>query len=298
MAKKGKHLLEESVARRFMGLAGTGALADNFVKNKYKRTLKESDETEELDEEKEDLEEVITDEDLVGRQTEKGARLAEMPEDDMGGELPPEEEVPMDDEPAMGGGGDVDVESLVTKLADVIEAETGVPVDVEGAGGEEELPDDDMGDEMGGDLGGEEEMMEASEALARAGYTLDEKSGKYYKKMEESSDEAEQLAEGKEEDVKEEKDVQKEGDEENLDEEAQTLKSTKPGNPGKVKTGSTERVAGAPKPGPVEHNHADHTLSNGPKPDLKTLEERVMARVLGKLKEELASRKTSGSKKK
>ena len=295
MSKNKKHLLEEGVATRFMGLAGIGALSDQFVKSKYgKKTLRESDKAEELDEEKEDLEEVKTDEDLNGRQTGKGSRLSEMPEDDMGGDMgddmPPEDDMPMD-EPEGGMGGDVDVESLVTALADVIETHTGVPVDVEGGEGGEEMPVDDLGgDDMGGGMG-DDEMMEASEALARAGYQLDEKTGKYFKPAMQEGEEDEKLTEGKGE-------VQKEGDKEELDEEAQELKSQMPSDPGKVKTGSTERVKGAEKPGPVEHNHADHALKNGPSPNLKTLEERVMKRVLTKLKEELASRKSSGSKKK
>lgn len=298
--KNKKHLLEEGVATRFMGLAGIGSLSDQFVQKKYgKKTLREFDKAEELDE-------VVTDEDLNGRQTEKGARLSEMPEDEMNGNLPPEDDEPMDepmDEPEGGLSGDVDVESLVTALADVIETHTGVPVDVEGAE-DNEAPMDDLGDDSlsGDDYGadmGDEEMMEASEALKRAGYALDEKTGKYYKKkgMYEG-EEDEQLSENKGKEVKETKKVQKEGEKEELDEEAQELKSQMPNDPGKVKTGKTERVKGAEKPGPVESSHPDHTLKNGPKPDLKTLEERVMKRVLTKLKEELVSRKSRGSKKK
>jgi len=295
MARTKPHLLEESTARRFMGLAGIGSLSDGFARNKYKKPLKEAADEEEVDE-------VKTKADLQGRNTGDGARLEEMPmpDDEMGGDMPPDEEVPMDEPEAGGGGGAVDVESLVTALADVIEAETGVAIDVEGGnGGGEEMPPD-MGDEMGGGDYADDEMMEASEALQRAGYSLDEKSGKYYKRkddMYEGDDDQENLAEGKEDDVKEEKDVQKEGDEEDLDEEAQNLKTQTPNNPGKVKTGSTDRVQGAQKPGPVEGSHADHALKNAPAPNLKTLEElerKVTTSVLRSLKEALHKSKVKG----
>lgn len=288
MAKKKKHLLEEGTASRFMGLAGIGALAPEFITEKYGKYKKDDDMYEGQEEE---VDEVKTKEDLVGRNAGEGSRLEEMPMPD--DEMPmddeyPEDEMPMD-EPEAGG---VDVESLVTALADVIETETGVPVDVEGAG-EEMPPDDEMpvGDEYP-----EDEMMEASEILSKLGYQLDEKTGKYY--MEENSESSEQLDENKEENVKEEKDVQEEGDEE-LDEEAQNLKSTNPNNPGKVKTGSTDRVQGVQKPGPVEHSHADHALKNAPSPSLKTLEgleKKITASVLKSLKEAVRASKDSKKK--
>lgn len=139
-----KTILNETQIRRFMKLADMEPLSEPFVKGSP-YTLSEQ-----------------MPDDLDPAQEE----------DPMAG-MPGEVEEPMDlGAPEEGpGAGGVDIESLVSAIADAIEQETGVEVSVEGDGGEEE-PMDDMGgmedmapeDDMGamGDMGGmeDEAMME------------------------------------------------------------------------------------------------------------------------------------------
>ncbi len=86
-----------------------------------------------------------------------------------GGPEEPADMMAPEDMGAAAGPADFDVEELVVAIADAIEGVTGVDVDVEGEGGEEEGPMDDvpMDDMMGGegpdaamDDMGEEPMME------------------------------------------------------------------------------------------------------------------------------------------
>jgi|ETNvirnome_6_100_1030635.scaffolds.fasta_scaffold00058_35 hypothetical protein len=133
--KNKKPLLNEGTVRRFMKLAEIDSLSDPFVDDLYE------EEEEELD---------------------LGAE--EMPPAELGGE----DEADLDMGPPEGEG-EVDVEGLVSAIADAIEAETGVSVSVEGGEAEEagleppadapeeELPpaELDMGSELG--PGAEEE---------------------------------------------------------------------------------------------------------------------------------------------
>lgn len=131
MNNKDKSLLKESTIRRFMKLAAIEPLTETFVssieekkqKDHKWKTLEEQDEMEELEGEEPEM---------------------EAPE----GEEPPAEEFGMEDE-TEEPTGDVDVESLVSAIADAIEQETGVEVSVEGddAAGEE-LEDEELEDDM------------------------------------------------------------------------------------------------------------------------------------------------------
>ena len=115
MANK-KLLLNEDVTRKFMKLANLGSLSEGFM---------------------EDVEEGM------------GA-YARDDEEELGPDAAADEVVPdLDVEDAPEAEADVDsaeIESLVNAIADAIEAETGVPVSVDGAadeGGEEEPVADD-----------------------------------------------------------------------------------------------------------------------------------------------------------
>jgi len=129
--------------------------------------------------------------------------LGELPppeEDELGGELGGGDELPMGDEAPMddlGDDGEVsmseeDVTALVDDIASAIATHTGVEVDVtsdslgaddlEGdLGGEEEIAPEgeeslDMGDEMGYDDSGDEELEGLAEALKNANIkVLDDK---------------------------------------------------------------------------------------------------------------------------
>lgn len=136
MNNKDKSLLKESTIRRFMKLAAIEPLTETFVSNleeeeqkdhKWK-TLEERDEMEDLEAEEPGME-------------------------DLEAEEPEADEFGMEDE-TEEPTGDVDVESLVSAIADAIEQETGVEVSVEGAEGEgEELEDEELeGEELEGDM--------------------------------------------------------------------------------------------------------------------------------------------------
>jgi hypothetical protein len=134
MNNKDKSLLKESTIRRFMKLAAIEPLTETFVSNieeeKQKdhkwKTLEEQDEMEELEGEEPEM---------------------EAPE----GEEPPAEEFGMEDE-TEEPTGDVDVESLVSAIADAIEQETGVEVSVEGTEGEEFEGEELEGEEPEADM--------------------------------------------------------------------------------------------------------------------------------------------------
>ena len=147
MSKKVKKLLEESTIRKFMKYANIEPLAENFLD-----TVQEDDDFGEEEE---------VDVDMAG----------EEPEMDMAGEpgmdMEPEPEV---DEEL--------VQRIVAAVADAIEQETGVAVDVEG-GAEPEM---DMAPEPEGELGPEMdmapepeeepvEMAEAEEEEVEEGYS-------------------------------------------------------------------------------------------------------------------------------
>jgi hypothetical protein len=124
-----KTLLNESQIRRFMKLADMQPLAQPFVRGSA-HVLREQGVPPAEDE----LDDPVEDD-----------PMADMPgeaEDDMG--------MPADEGPGPAG---VDIEGLVGAIADAIEAETGVQIDVEGEGGEDDMgmPPDDMGpeDDMG-----------------------------------------------------------------------------------------------------------------------------------------------------
>ena len=138
-----KKLLNESQVRRFMKLATIEPLANGFVQRSG-NVLYEQDEMED--------------------------ELADPVGDDAmppGGPEEPADMMAPEDMASPGGPADFDVEELVVAIADAIEGVTGVEVDVEGEGGEEEgdmAPVDDMGgmedDALAaGDMGMEEEPM-------------------------------------------------------------------------------------------------------------------------------------------
>ncbi len=124
MKKKSVALLNETVVRKFMKLANLGKLTENFVDK-----LEEDDKELPEDEPEED----VPEEAPVGAGPELDAE-PEMPE--------------AEPEGGMGGVGEEVVERLVDAIADAIEGETGVAIDVAGAGAEggedleggEELP--------------------------------------------------------------------------------------------------------------------------------------------------------------
>jgi|TARA_R110000744_G_scaffold130918_1_gene238779 hypothetical protein len=142
-----KTILNETQIRRFMKLADMTPLSEPFVRGSA-YTLSE----------------------------QMPPDLEPAEEDDPMAAMPGEVEEPMDlGAPEEGpGAGGVDIESLVSAIADAIEQETGVEVSVEGDGGGEEAVDDLAGmddmagpEEMGdmGDMGnagemGDESMME------------------------------------------------------------------------------------------------------------------------------------------
>jgi len=137
-----KTILNETQIRRFMKLADMAPLSEPFVKGSA-YTLSEQ----------------MPDD------------LAAAEEEDPMAAMPGEAEEPMDDlgAPEEGpGAGGVDIESLVSAIADAIEQETGVEVSVEGEGGDEEAVEDLGGledvaaEEPMGDMGGmeDEAMME------------------------------------------------------------------------------------------------------------------------------------------
>ena len=113
-----KTILNETQIRRFMKLADMTPLSEPFVKGStYK------------------LSEQMPDDMAPAEEEDPMAAMPGEVEDPMGDMGAPEE--------GPGAGG-VDIESLVSAIADAIEQETGVEVSVEGDGGEEE-PMDDMG---------------------------------------------------------------------------------------------------------------------------------------------------------
>ena len=127
-----KTLLNESQIRRFMKLANMEPIGRPFIKSTG-RVLREQGEDE--------LEDPVEDDPMAAMPGEA--------EDDMG--------MPEDVGPGPGG---VDIEGLVSAIADAIETETGVQIEVEGEGagpGEEEMGMEMPEEEMG--MGMEEEPM-------------------------------------------------------------------------------------------------------------------------------------------
>jgi hypothetical protein len=128
-----KKLLTEGEVRQFMKLANLGALSENyFTNNPLAEQLPPEEEEEEV-----------------------GFGAEEAPLE----ELPPEGDVPLEDEEGLEGGDEN--EALLARVVQAVADELGVEVDVEGAeeGGEElEGPD-----EFEADLGGE---VEADVAMA------------------------------------------------------------------------------------------------------------------------------------
>lgn len=114
--KKSKTLLEEGSVRRFMKLAAITPLTESFVDTLY---------------EEEEDEEGGEDEDPGAM--DLGADAADL---DVEEPAPGDEELDLD-EPA-ADVGEADIESLVSAIADAIEAETGVEVSVEGEPAAEE----------------------------------------------------------------------------------------------------------------------------------------------------------------
>ena len=133
-----KNLLTENEIRKMMKYADMNKLADNFVSR-----LNETAETEPVEEAyMADDEEEVKEEGMGMMADDEPAMADDAPEmaDEMDEEPPPVDEPEMD----AGGAGDMDVEKLVSDLADVISRHTGVEVEVE-----DDAPADDM--DMGGD---------------------------------------------------------------------------------------------------------------------------------------------------
>jgi len=144
IAKKNKkqQLLDEGTVRKFMKLANIGSLTDSFLK-----------ERKDIDEEKqEEMDEVKTKE-----QSRSGAapdRLDEMPEEmppssvDSAPLSPMDTEAPQDDQAV----SEPMIQDLVKAIADAIQAQTGVGIDVEGSessgSDEQELASDEMQQEV------------------------------------------------------------------------------------------------------------------------------------------------------
>ena len=121
-----KKLLTEGEVRQFMKLADLGALSENYFTN---NPLEEQ---------------------LPPEEEEMALGAEEAPPE----ELPPEGEIPLEDEEGLEGGDEN--EALLARVVQAVADELGVEVDVEGAeeGGEElEGPD-----EFDADLGGEPEV--------------------------------------------------------------------------------------------------------------------------------------------
>ena len=127
-----KTLLNESQIRRFMKLADMEPLTQPFVKGSA-HVLREQD----MPADEDELDDPVEDDPMAG----------------MPGEAEGDMDMPTDAGPGPAG---VDIEGLVAAIADAIEAETGVQIDVEGEdAGEDDMgmPPDDMGvdDDMGED---------------------------------------------------------------------------------------------------------------------------------------------------
>ena len=148
-----KKALNESTVRKFMKLANIGGLTENFVD----KTIKGEEDTEEVD----TLEEM-------------GGELDELPPEEMGAELdelPPEED-------AMGDVPPETVEAIVDAIADALESVTGVEINVDSAGGGEEVELDAE------EEGGEEELLGTAEDA------LDDPAGEEWDEVEEALDAA------------------------------------------------------------------------------------------------------------
>jgi len=128
--------LNEGTIRRFMTLAGTKALSENFVDLMNEQ---------EPEEEEEELE--------LGGEPDPAL---DMPAEEPAPELELDD-APAEEAPAAAGG--VDVVSLVDAIADAIEQETGVSISTEESTDEEPMPE--LGDEEPmPELGDEEPMPE------------------------------------------------------------------------------------------------------------------------------------------
>lgn len=145
-----KNLLTENEIRKMMKYANINTLADGFVTR--------------LNEEKHEEEPVeeayMADDD---EEMEEGMGMMadepEMQDDDPMDEPPAVDEPEMDAAPA----GDMDVEKLVSDLADVISRHTGVDVEVEDEVGGEDMGDDMPADDLAADAGDEPAPMDEME---------------------------------------------------------------------------------------------------------------------------------------
>jgi hypothetical protein len=154
--KDKKTLLSEAVVKRFMKLAGTGALIENFMESAEE--LEETEETEELEEAYPGTVPGQRDEEDPGMDPEAETELPPPPEaglpDDLGDEEPMDDELPGEEEPAeteaMSKVSDIVADAVMNALQDAVESGE-LDISEEGEGLEpeaEELPD----------MGGEEEL--------------------------------------------------------------------------------------------------------------------------------------------
>ena len=162
-------LLEEATIRKMMKLANIEPLANNFLD----RETLEEEKAGRMD--RKDVANKASGRWLKEEEELEEGSMASYDRDEELGDLDepappevcPEVDAPLDD-------GPVDVVSLVDAIADAIESETGVSVDVEGS--EEPDLDEPVADEEPLDASPEEELMEdeVEEDLAAANITLEE----------------------------------------------------------------------------------------------------------------------------
>lgn len=147
MSKQSKKLLSEGHIKRMMQIAGIQNLAPKFLKENFQE--EELNEEEKLETEGKSLSQTpikkggnktMAQESFQQQENENLQEV--MPDDEPGGEVPPAPSAPPPaptghaepdgDEPM---GGEPMVQDLVKAIADAITAQTGVAVDVQGAGG-------------------------------------------------------------------------------------------------------------------------------------------------------------------
>lgn len=275
--KKKKTLkLEEGTVRRMMTFANIGGLSDKFIAENYGS--------------EEEMDEVKTkDQSRAGNAPD---RLDENPnEKPEGEETAPPPEAPVAEPPPppapAGGGNDEMVQQLIQTIANALQDQYGVAINVSGGseGGAPEggmppmPPEGGEGSEM---PGSDDEMFET--LASKLGY-VKEQDGSFRKNA---------IAEGKE---KQEEGKEKIEEEEELDEEKEELEedAAQEKKQGTPKAGSHEKVEGAespkkistddPKAKPVKEKKLPTDMGSEP------LAEAVYKKVLAKLSEDLKKAK-------
>jgi hypothetical protein len=144
-----QELLNESTIRRMMKLASIDALSEDFVGSKFSRLVKE---TKKVTEEAEEETQITEDEDFEAEEGEE--EIPEMPE------IPEEEPV---EEPEGEGEGEAEaLGAAVANLMGVVSDLTGVEIDVDFGGDEEEAGEDEIDLDMADEEEPEEEVFETN----------------------------------------------------------------------------------------------------------------------------------------